>query len=347
MVRYTIGLIGFGNVGRAFVRELLNIHEDVKKRYGLELSVLFIADSKGVLYGKPYIKPSILSKALSTGRGEISKLSGGRRGETALDAIETAMPNVIVEVTPSNYSGDGEPAFSHIIKAFKVKADVITANKAPLALKYSEIINNAVSNNVKIFFKACVMAGTPLIDLLRYGLLGRNVTRLTGVLNGTSNYVLGLIENGDSLNEAVKKAIEMGVAEPNPSADLKGLDLAAKIAILYSLLVKPLSMKEVEIRDTICDGVEDKVLNAVKRSSRLKYVAEFKAGEKPKVKLVEVTPNNPLYSVDNVENCVVIEVDDNAKFIVKGPGAGPRQTARALLSDVLLSAHFKGVISHG
>jgi len=338
-----VGIAGFGNVGRALVKKIVNEHDYISKRYGLKIKVKFIADSKGALLGDPWIKHSTLLKSLSTPRGGVSTLPGGIRGTTVTEVLRKVNVNFLVEVTPSNYV-NAEPAKTHFMEAIKKRSKIVTANKGPLALYFKELMSLANKYDTAIYYKACVMAGTPLIDLLKYGLAGRRVVKVVGVLNGTTNYILGLLEQGFNLNEALELAQKKGYAEPDPSLDLKGLDLAAKTAIISCTLGKYITINDVEILDTIDENVESKVDRLKVHGERLKYVSYLELREhkvKAQVKLVEVRKNNPLYNVSNVLNGVIIELSDGSKIYLEGPGAGSEVTAATILSDLILASEIR------
>lgn len=338
-----VGIAGFGNVGRAVVKKIVNEYDYVNKRYGLKVKVKFIADSKGVLLGGPWIKHSILLKSLSTPRGGVSILPGGIRGTTVTEVLREVNVNVLIEVTPSNYV-NAEPAKTHFIEAIKKRSKVVTANKGPLSLYFKELMDLANKYNTAIHYKACVMAGTPLIDLLKYGLAGRRVVKVLGILNGTTNYILGLLEQGFSLNEALELAQKKGYAEPDPSLDLKGLDLAAKTAIISCTLGKYITINDVEILDIIDESIESRINRLKIHGKRLKYVTYLELKErkvKAQVKLIEVCKDDPLYHVGNTLNGVIIELSDGAKIHLKGPGAGSEVTAATILSDLILASKIR------
>jgi len=338
MREVNVGLIGFGNVGREFIRQLLVREPLISERFGVRIKVVFIADSKGVLYGIPAIHRDLLKKALSVPRGAVSSLNNGVPGESACNAVEKMKPNVVVEVTPSIYDLS-VPALENVDVALECGADVVLANKAPLALRYEYFMKKASSLGRRIFFKACVMAGTPLVDLIIYGLKGREVNSLIGILNGTTNYVLGLIEDGLSFKKAVNKAVVEGYAEPNYATDLDGIDLAAKASILYSLTMKPITISDVVIEDRIDENVEEIIKDARSKKLRVKYVAMLLKGVAPRVKLVLLKENDVMNQVKGVQNCVKIRTHDESEILLMGPGAGRRVTALTLLSDLLLSVY--------
>lgn len=342
ITKISIGVAGFGNVGRAFIRKIINEDMYIRDKFNIEIKVKFIADSKGALIGNPYIDKNILMRALEIPRGKVSSLPGGVPGLSVLELIQEIQVDYLIDVTPSNYV-DAEPSRTYLTKAINNNINIVTANKGPLALYFKELMDLAKSKGIDIRYKACVMAGTPLIDLLSYGLLGRKITEIMGILNGTTNYILGLLEKGLSLKQAIRLAQDKGYAEPDPSLDLKGLDIAAKTSIISSTIGKYLTIKDVEIIDVIDENVVTKI-RGLKQDYRIKYISHIVingSSARAYVKLIEVTRDSPLYNVDGIMNGVLIKVADGAKIYLEGPGAGPEVTAASLLSDLLLSIKLR------
>ncbi|MEM1903420.1 MAG: homoserine dehydrogenase, partial [Pyrobaculum sp.] len=243
-------------------------------------------------------------------RGAVAESGVGRRLEVeeALDFCQ-----VVVDVSPPNYI-DGEPALSLYKKALARGLSVVTANKAPLALKFSELANK------RLFYKATVMAGTPLVDLLK-GLAPQVVTHVRGILNGSTNYVMTRVyKDGVPFDRAVEEAKELGILEPDPRLDLEGLDPAAKLVIIANTLGVSIALGDVVRRPL------------EPRGPVTRYVASLDVSRKAAVvEPVALPPDDPLH-VDYTMNAVEISTDVN-KILVKGKGAGRLETAYVLLND--------------
>ncbi len=337
--RLRLGLAGFGNVGRTFAEMLMERRQLFAERYGAEPVLVFIADSRGYLGAPEGLPWSLVEKALRAPRGGVSSLEGGKPGGTVLDALRELGVDVLVDAAPSRYQ---DPvAAEWWAEALGSGAAVVAADKAPLATGCTRFLQGGWAR--RVFYKATVMAGTPLIDMLRYGMAAREVRRVTGVLNGTTNYVLGLAEEGLSLGEAVKRAQERGYAEPDPSADLEGLDLAAKAAIISCTLGAPITVWDVERRHRVDEEAFRRAREAVARGRRLKYVATVEPGRGARVELIEVDPGSILYHATGVLNAAVVEPVEAEPVSLLGPGAGPRATAASMLAD-LASALLQGVV---
>ena len=291
-----------------------------------------MADSRGAAVKPEGFTGYELLKLVETPRGGVSNTPWGRSGWGATEVYDEIVPDIHVEVTPSDYS-TGEPGLSHAFKALREGVHFVTANKAPLALKFWEIMEEASKKDVYVGYKATVMAGTPLISMLR-GLRGYRVRRVEGVLNATTNYILTLMEDKlIDLGDAVRMAVEEGVAEPDPRLDVEGWDAAAKIVIVANTLGIRLGLEEVH-REPLRASLRD-VVSAAKRGSRLKYLAvlEGEAG-KAWVGPAEVPRGSVLGMAKGVLNAVRIDVGVNV-ISLSGKGGGVEVTAHALLSDML------------
>ncbi len=325
---------GFGNVGRELVR-LITEYREVLARQGVRISVVGIVDSRGALVSRQGIPEETLLQLLEVPRGGVSTFKDGRPGLTTLGALDEleGVLDVLVEVTPSNYR-DAEPALSHVKRALDVGVHVVSANKGPFALKYQELASAAERRGLYLGLKATVMAGTPLIELLRYGYTGRSVELVYGVLNSTTNYILNLMHGGLSFPEALAKAQEDGYAEPDPSLDLEGWDPAAKISILSGVLGRHIPVHQVA-RVPLSPAVQE----LVEAEWPVRYIARLDVERgAASVRPEPVKPGSPLARLQGARNGVHIVSDGGKTIYLEGTGGGPRPTALALLSDVALIA---------
>ncbi|BFH74549.1 homoserine dehydrogenase [Sulfurisphaera javensis] len=296
-------LFGFGNVGKSF-RKLL--HE--KKNKVTELNDVEIA---GIVTRK-----GIMLK-------DKEEFTADMQGDV-FKAYEIVKPDVIIDVSSANYK-DGEPSLSLYKDAIKDRVSIITTNKAPLALAYNEIFSLAKSKGVKIGFQGTVMSGTPSINLYRV-LPASEVKRIRGILNGTTNFILTLMSKGSSFEEALKEAQRRGYAEEDPTLDINGFDAAAKVTILANYMLN----KNVTIHNVKFEGI-NKDLPKQGKVKLIAYGDENDVWVKPKI----LDPEDPLYSVDGVENALEITTDIQT-ILIRGPGAGPLNAAYAALSDLIL-----------
>ncbi len=296
-------LFGFGGVGRTYA-ELL--YEKTR----LELCAVF--DSGGGVGSKDGFTRSEVTRLLNAPRGAVTK-SGVGKPVTLDEALD--MCQVVVDVSPPNYE-TGEPALSLYKKAMSRGLAVVTANKAPLALAFQEVAGP------RLLYKATVMAGTPLIDLLK-GLPPQKVIRVRGILNGSTNYVMTRVyKDGIAFEKAVEEAKELGILEPDPRLDLEGLDPAAKLVIVANTLGRPLTLRDV-VRKPLAP------LGPITRYLATLDLEDAKASVEP----ARLPPDDPLH-VDYTMNSIEITTEVNT-ILVKGKGAGRKETAYALLNDTL------------
>ncbi len=296
-------LYGFGGVGRTYA-ELLY------ERTELRLCAVF--DSGGGVAKKDGFTVDEVRQLLKTPRGAVVKSSVGRAAalDEALDICQ-----VVVDVSPPNYE-TAEPALSLYRRALSRGLAVVTANKAPLALAFRELARK------RLFYKATVMAGTPLVDLLM-GLPPQKVLRVRGILNGSTNYIMTRVyKDGVPFEKAVEEARELGILEPDPRLDLEGLDPAAKLVIIANTLGVHLDLRDV-VR---------KPLAPLGPVTRYLATLDLETG-KASVEPVRLAPDESIH-VDYTMNAVEIVTEVN-NVLVKGKGAGRRETALVLLNDTL------------
>lgn len=303
-------LVGFGNVGKAF-RKLVHEKDRAKELESVEIAG--IVTTKGLMIGdKDEFVPN-------------KKVS-------AIEALEEVQPDIVVDMASANYK-DGEPSYSLYIKALRRGIHVITTNKAPLALRFKEIMEEAKKHNAKVMFQATVMSGTPSINLYRI-LPGMKVRRIKGILNGTTNYILTRMYEGLNYDTALKEAQEMGYAERNPELDVNGFDAAAKITILSNVyLDKGITINNVKFEGI--KGLDEKAIQRAKeKGAKIKLIA-YSDEEITFVRPMEIDRSDPLYNVDGVLNALQIESDIQTITII-GPGAGPINAAYGALADLIL-----------
>ncbi len=342
MRKLNIIISGFGTVGRSFVKLLVNKKDKLIDRYGIDINVIGITDSRGGVLKTEGFKERELLELLKVPRGSVCQFKPyGSPGYTTVNMLEDLSPDVLIEVTPSNYI-NGMPGIEHVRRAINLGVHIVLSNKAPLALSFSEIMKSAVKRGVQIKYKATVMAGTPLIDLLIHGLNVQEVYEIRGILNGTTNFILSLMHSkGLDFKEALRVAQKKGIAEANPTLDIEGWDPAAKLAIIVNTLLginSNYTVYNVE-RKPLWPYVEEAMKKLDKKKAVLKYIAVAKI-ENEEAKVLRVEPKviplqDPLASVNDTYNGVVMHIEPKNEIFIKGKGAGGPETALVLLSDIL------------
>jgi homoserine dehydrogenase len=323
-----IAVIGFGSIGRTFVRLLTEKSHYIKKL--AELRVVAVADSKGMV-----LKPSGFSDYELIKLCELPR-SGLRSLPESLDLdidllYSKVQPDIHVELTPANYE-TGEPGLSNIVNAINNHAHVVTANKAPLALRFSELMDLARKNEVKIGFRSTVMGGTPLIDML-LSIRSYSVESIHGILNATTNFMLTeMHEKLIPMEEALRRAQAIGIAERDPRLDLDGWDSAAKIVILSNVLRREIKLQNV-IREPLKVELSD-IAECLRNNNVIKYVGALELDGKAYVKPMKLSRRDPLAGVDGTLNAVRIGTTIGEITLV-GKGGGRVETAHNVLDDVI------------
>jgi homoserine dehydrogenase len=349
MTTYDIALIGFGGVNRTLAELIATRGEALRAELGFGLRVVAITDLRlGSLVRPEGID---LAMALNLGGGSDTFAAHGGSADTNNEAvIRTCTADIICEATYTNPE-DGEPAVSQVRWALESGKSVCTTNKGPVALRGAELTSLAEQNGVHFEFEGAVMSGTPVIRLAKKMFAGLKLNGFEGILNGTSNYVLGRMEAGLEYDAAVREAQELGYAEANPAADVEGYDVQLKVLILANeLLDAGIELKDVQ-RQGISTLTADDIRKASRAGRRWKLVGSARrnpdgtvtAGVTP----VELPLEHGLAGVSGATNAVAFETDLLGPVTVSGPGAGRVETAYALLSDIIaMHAAKTGAVAH-
>jgi homoserine dehydrogenase len=326
-------LVGYGVVGKGVTTILARRYAETVKDTGFNPKIVAIADVDGAVINPRGLSPEKLEEIKKRGYPISKDPDFGHPGISALDVIESVEAEVVVEVTPVNIK-TGEPALSHITKAFKTGKHVVTTNKGPLALAMPALTELADYNNVYLRFSGTVGGGTPMLEFAKRCLAGDRILAIRGILNGTTNYILTeMSQNHVPFQDALANAQKLGYAEREPSMDIDGFDTACKVVILSNWIMnKKITLKDVDrtgIREVTLKDHED----AAKRSSTIKLIGSIE-GDKVTVKPTEIPLTNPL-CVSGVLNAITFSTEYAAEQTLIGRGAGGIETASAVLRDLL------------
>jgi homoserine dehydrogenase len=258
-------------------------------------------------------------------------------GDTKIVRDIFAVPDEDIDILVELIGGV-ETARELILKALNAGKHVVTANKAVIYEHGEELIQVAIKNNVKILFESAVCAGTPVVKMLSNDLGANKISKVAGMLNGTTNFILSNMEEGANYENVLQEAQEKGYAEPDPSLDVNGTDAAHKIGILASLAFNsglPASTFHIE-------GIEDIT------SQDFKYAHEFNLtvkhlavaqlqnhGIELRSHPVMLSKESSLAGLKGVRNGIQINTDLLGEFQVAGSGAGRESTASGLISDLI------------
>jgi homoserine dehydrogenase len=337
MIHYRLALIGFGNVGQAFLRLLERKKELLLKEYDLSFSITGIATGRhGTAMDLQGINIENALELISkrSGLGAISK-----KGVNVdpFEFIHSCGADVLFENTPVNYL-DGQPAVEYLRTALQAGMHTITANKGPVVHAYQELTSLAKNMGRKFFFESAVMDGAPIFSLFRESLPAAELHRFNGILNSTTNLILSRMESGESFEQAVAYAQSIGIAETDPSGDIDGWDAAVKVAALVTVLMDiPLKPAQV-IRTGIRNISQEDVFQAVRQGKRWKLFCSARREGKTvfaQVKPELVGSESPLFGVSGTSSIVTFETDVLPQLSIVEGNPGPETTAFGLLADFI------------
>jgi len=312
-------VLGYGTVGSGVVEVIEKNKELVSKKAGTEIQVKYILDLRD-FPGDPYESKVIHDYEQILNDDEVS---------------------IICETM-----GGVRPAYDFTKRALLKGKSVCTSNKELVANHGPELIAIAKENDCNYLFEASVGGGIPIIRPINSSLTAEKIEAITGILNGTTNYILSKMENdGADFASVLKRAQEKGYAEKNPEADVEGFDACRKIAILSSLMLG----KNVNYEKIYTEGItritaDDFVYaKAMGRSIKLLAMSkETEAGEMAMVAPFLIDSDHPLYMVDGVFNAVLVRGNMLGDSMYYGRGAGKLPTASAVVSDVIECARNQG-----
>jgi homoserine dehydrogenase len=348
MHTYRIALIGFGNVGQGLATILRDHGQTLAQQQGADFRIVAVnTRRRGNIYEPEGFDPGqLLSAYEETGR--IDVVPARFHGWEVEQVLNESNADVVIELTVSDLF-TGEPAAGYIRQAIRQDRHVITTNKGPVALHYPELSTMAAERGIVFGVEGTVMGGTPALRVGRELLATAGITRIQGILNGTTNYILTRMAEGESYHDALAEAQRKGYAEANPSADVDGFDAAIKLVILANLLLGvPLKLENVE-REGIRELTNKDVIQAQRAGEVWKLVAWVdRAPDRVKacVQPVRLPLAHPLASVSGATNALTFVTRLLGDVTILGPGAGRVETGFAVLSD-LLEIHNRTVSREG
>jgi homoserine dehydrogenase len=321
-----IGMLGCGVVGSSVARLLLADTAELSTRAGVKIELSRIA----VRTIKPYegINPALFTT-------------------DPFSIVNDPEIDLIIEVI-----GGIEPARELIMTAIENRKSVVTANKALLASHGAEMFSAAYAKGEDIYYEASVAGAIPIIRPMRDSLAGDFVTRLMGIVNGTTNYILTKMhEDSREFADVLKEAQALGYAEADPTADVEGFDAAAKAAILSGLAFHT----RVTVDDVYREGISNITLEDVNIAKSMDHVikllaiAELTPADEISVRVhpVMLHKSHPLASVRDAYNAVFVEAESAGSLMFYGRGAGGAPTASAILGDVVAVARHIALNSVG
>lgn len=310
-----LGLLGCGTVGQSFCQLIEAQRDEIERRTGLRLEVRRIA-VRDTSKSREGVDSALLTDSIQ-------------------EVIEADDVDIVIEVM-----GGVDPTHELVLQAFAAGKPVVTANKELLALHGPELFVAADNAGVDLGLEAAVAAGLPFIRALRESLAGERITRVMGIVNGTTNYILSqMTEHGADYGEALAEAQELGFAEADPTADVGGFDAGSKAAIIATLAFR----EAVRAQDVFIEGIESTTAEDIAKATSLGQVIKLLAivqrnddgSISARVHPTLVTNEHPLASVRDSFNAVFVEGDGIDQIMFYGRGAGGHPTAAMMVGDAV------------
>lgn len=334
---FDLALLGFGNAGRAFARLLLEKKGEIRTHYGAEIRVVAIATgSRGSLVAETGIDLARALEQMET-QGRFDPAGVEYSPMNAMEIASTVDYDALIELTPLMIFS-GQPAIDHIKTALGRKRHAVTANKGPIAWAYGPLRDLARENGVRFYFETTVMDGTPIFNLVEETLPLCRVTRVKGILNSTTNFILEELARGKPYEQVLLEGRERGFVEADPSMDIEGYDAAAKTAALLNVLMDAGLTPDRIRRKGIEDITPEQILEANARGNVIKlicigYLEDGKVvGE---VAPAEIPKTDFLAGITGTSSIVSITTDLMGTLSIVEHDPEIEQTGYGIFSDVL------------
>ena len=313
-----VAIMGFGTIGSGVYKVLTTNEDVIAKRVGEKLEVAYVLDRRQ-FPGEPW-------------------------EQLVVDDYNIIANDPSVDIVVETMGGV-EPAYTFVKTMLEHGKHVTTSNKALVADKGADLIKTARDNNVNFLFEASVGGGIPIIRPILECLTGDVIEEISGIVNGTTNYIMTkMIEDGSEFEDVLKEAQELGYAEKDPTADIEGHDAQRKIAILTSLICG----QQVEYTDIPTEGISNISSNDIKYAKaigrNIKLLATSTATGDTYVARVApylLAPEHPLFAVSDVFNAIFVHGNMLGDGMFYGSGAGSLPTASAVVGDIVEMARHK------
>jgi len=310
-----VAILGYGTIGSGVVEVLARNKEIIKKHAGEEVLVSHVLDLRD-FPGSPVER--VLTHNVD-------------------DIMEDEDVDIVVEVM-----GGTRPAYDFVKRALEAGKSVVTSNKALVAAYGPELIRIAAENRVNFMFEASVGGGIPILRPLVRCITADDILEISGILNGTTNFILTKMYNeGSDFEPTLKEAQSLGYAEADPTADIEGHDPCRKIAILTALAYGQF----VDFEEIPCTGItgiaKEDIAFAKALGKKIKlFGSSFKQDDVvyAEVAPAMIGPEHPLYAVDDVMNAIMVRGNMLGNVMFYGAGAGSLPTASAVVSDIIVEA---------
>lgn len=335
MREVNILVLGYGNVGREFVRLVENKRDRLENDYGLNpvWLTVFRREKRWDIPQNKDIVPLLKRESSSL----FHPLKTGNVKDDLQLCFQKVSSGVLLDCSVSDPQ-TGKPGYEIWKSALEAGWHVVTASKGPLVYDFKGLQEAAQNKSCRLGISGAAAAALPTVDLACYALAGTEIRRIEGILNGTSNYVLTRMSEGQSYAEALKAAQGKGIAEPDPSMDVKGWDTAFKILIIANAVFGT----AYNLEDMTITGIDTLTLKeleeASKKGLRFKLLGRYEKmneGEVLEVAPKALDPSHPLYPVTGSEKGISFETDTMCTVTAIGGRSSPMGAAAALLKDLI------------
>jgi homoserine dehydrogenase len=333
-------LIGLGNLGRRFCEILHQKDAFLRRRYGLDLRLIGAADSRGAAYDPVMgLDPAQAARLKQSGKSIADYPGVGVHGLQASALVASADADLLLEASPVNLKQGAEPALTCIRTALQRGMHVVTPNKGPLVLAYRELHDLAVAHNVQLRFDGTVAGGLPAINLGQRDLRGAVIHRLEAIPNLCTGYVMDLLADGLTWEEALARARQEGVLEGDGSWDLEGWDAAAKLVIMANAILEYPARLENVARTGITTLDRDAPRAAREHGERYRLLTRAERCADGTYHLevapVPLSPDHPLGRLGRKQMGVVFSTDIYGTITTIIDEPDPIPSAATMLRDVL------------
>lgn len=333
--RYNLGLLGFGNVNRAFIMHYHSVRKNIKKHYGFVLNLTTVCDAKSYTCRKSINIPALLEKKKKSSL--VGTFCTGPLKKSAI-AIKETKVDILIDSLPSSKTDEG-PTYPLLTSALKNGISVICVNKAPLVFKGDKLFHLAKKYFTYIGLSGTTAGSLPTAGIVGNELAGSGVYAVRGIVNGTSNYVLDLVGFAKyPVIDAVREAVKLGIAEPDYRFDLNGLDACFKMIILGLILTG----KIVDLHHIPCAGIlqlkEEDIRKVVDQGKLIRLIGNLDVDNgEPKIRVGPETidEHDPLFAVRGTGKGIMFKTKYMGDLTVIGGSSGRTHIAAAILKDVI------------
>lgn len=326
MPHYNLGILGYGNVGRALVALLNKKAAELREQYGLSWRVAGIASRRIGWRASPH------------GLNTDDPMANPASASNVQDWLAAGQIDVMFELSSLNPQ-TGQPAIDYLRAALEHGAHIVTANKGPIVHAYRELRDLAASKGKRFLFESTVMGGTPIFSLFRGALPGTRLVGFRGLVNSTTSVILEQIENGGSLEDGIRRAQALGITETDPSADVDGWDAAVKVCALVNVLMDvPFTLQAIDIAGI--RGIDPDAVRAARgagKKYRLLSSAALNDGQVvARVRPEILEPGDPLAGAATSAMAITLQTDVFHKGLTVIENDGTIETtAYGVLADFL------------